>query len=336
VSRAVVEVLRGSLVESRHRVHVAVVDAAGRLRGHGGEPRRMTFVRSAIKPIQALPLIEDRVVERFGLSEAELALACGSHSGEPIHVAAARSLLRRAGLGEDLLACGPQQPIDEATRVSLARNGTAPARVHNNCSGKHAGMLALARGHGWPLEGYHRSAHPVQQRMLSEVARWSGLSAEEIPTAVDGCGVVTYALPLTALALAYARLAARARKEYGRDPAWRIVRVMLNHPQYVGGTGRLCTRVMQATGGRIFAKVGAEGVYCAGIPGAELGIVLKIEDGSRRASEPALLGVLTYLGLLSDDELAELNVFAEPEVINTRGEVVGVVRARIALEPADA
>jgi L-asparaginase II len=331
---AVVEVLRGSIIESRHRVHVAVVDGTGRVYFFANPQRRATFARSAVKPIQALPLVEDRVTERFGIMPEEVALACGSHSGEAFHVDAARRLLRKAGLGEELLACGPHPPIHDGSARSLARRGESPARVHNNCSGKHAGMLALARFHGWPLEGYHRSEHPVQRRMLAEVAHWSGVPAEEIPTAVDGCGIVTFSLPLSALATAFARLAAHARKEYSSDPGYRIVRAMLRHPEYVGGTGRMCTELMRHTAGRIFAKVGAEGVYCAGIPGAELGIALKVEDGSRRGAEPALLAVLRHLSMLSEDELAELARFAEPDVINTRGEVVGGVRARIRLEAA--
>jgi L-asparaginase II len=327
--KAVVEVLRGSMVESRHRVHIAVAGADGRLRARAGDARRVAFARSAVKPIQALPLVADRVLERFGIEGEELALVCGSHSGQSHHVLAARELLRKAGVREELLACGPQEPLHEASRRALRRTGERPQPIHNNCSGKHAGMLALARFHGWPLEGYHRAEHPVQRRMLAEVAKWCGMPAEEIPSGVDGCGIVTFAVPLSALAAAY------ARQDYASDPAVRVVRAMVKHPEYVAGTGRLCTELMRHTHGRVFAKVGAEGVYCAGVPGAELGIALKVEDGARRAAEPALLAALRRLSLLSDDELAELARFAEPDVTNTRGEVVGGVRARVELGAAD-
>jgi L-asparaginase II len=333
--KAMVEVLRGSMVESRHRVHIAIAGADGRLRAHAGEARRVTFARSAVKPIQALPLVADRVLERFGILDEELALTCGSHSGEAYHVLAARELLRKAGVREELLACGPQEPLHEPTRRALGRAGERPQAIHNNCSGKHAGMLALARFHGWPLEGYHRAGHPVQRRMLEEVARWCGMPADEIPSGVDGCGIVTFAVPLAALAAAFARLAAHTRQDYASDPAGRVVRAMVAHPAYVAGTGRLCTELMRRTHGRVFAKVGAEGVYCAGVPGAELGIALKVEDGARRAAEPALLATLRRLSLLSDDEVAELARFAEPDVTNTRGEVVGGVRARVQLGAAD-
>lgn len=328
---ACVEVRRGAIVESRHRVSVAVADADGALRAHAGDPELVAFARSAIKPLQALPLIEDGAAERFGFGAKEIALACASHSGEPHHVALALTMLRRIGLDEHALACGPHAPMHDASAHALRDAGRAPTRVHNNCSGKHAGMLAFARGRGWPVAGYHTAEHPVQQRMLTELVRWGGTPPEEIALAVDGCGVTTFALPLHALATAFAAFAAAARRS-DTGPA-QVVRAMTTYPEYVGGTGRLCTELIRTAGGRIVAKVGAEGVYCAGIPGAELGIALKVEDGARRAAEPALLAALHALGLLSDDELGTLGMFAEPVLRNTRGEVVGEVRAVVELEP---
>lgn len=330
MSEARVEVRRGGVVESVHRVHVAVVDGSGRLRARAGRVEGRVFARSAVKPIQALPLVEEAVVERFSLSGPELALCCASHSGEAVHVTTAAAVLDRIGLTEDALACGPHWPFDEAATGRLRANGQRPRRLHNNCSGKHAGMLALARGQGWPTAGYHAAGHPVQERMLAEMARWCDVPADDIELAVDGCGVLTFALPLGALAGGFGRLAREAR--VGGNAAYDIVRAMVGHPLHVAGTGRLCTRLMQVTGGRIFAKVGAEGVYTAGVPGAELGIALKVEDGAKRAAEPALLAVLHGLGVVSDEEMAELEGFAGPTVQNTRGEVVGVVRATIELE----
>jgi L-asparaginase II len=218
-------------------------------------------------------------------------------------------------------------PAAEALRDA----GVAPGRVHNNCSGKHVGMLALARVHGWPVAGYQELQHPVQRRLLREIARWTGSIDEEIPTAVDGCGVVTYALPLKAMASGFARMAAAARA--GDPVVSRVVHAMVRWPEYVGGTARLCTQVMRVVGGRIFAKVGAEGVYCAGIPGAELGVALKVEDGATRAAEPLLLAVLKALGLLSDDEMAGLAQYAEPDIENTRNERVGHLHAVVELKP---
>ena len=332
MGEARVEVWRGAQVESVHRVSVAVCACDGQLRAHAGDPELNILARSAVKPLQALPLVEDGVADQFGLTPAELALCCASHSGEPRHIELAESILRKIGASEEALACGPHAPFHEPSARALRAAGSEPRRIHNNCSGKHAGMLALARMHGWPLTGYHLPTHPVQQRMLLEVARWSGVPQDGIATATDGCGVVTFGAPLRALAFAFARFAAAARRNEN-GPA-RIVQAMTKSPEIVAGTGRLDTEVMRATTGRVFLKVGAEGIYLVGVPGAELGIALKAEDGAQRAAEPALLAVLRGLSLLSDDELAGLSRFAEPSIQNTRGEEVGAVRAVVRLEAA--
>jgi L-asparaginase II len=333
MSTAVVEVLRGGLVESVHRVHVAVADGVGRLRGRAGEPDTAVLARSAVKPIQAVPLVEEGVVGSLAITEVELALCCASHSGEPHHVRAAAGLLERVGLDEHALACGAHAPFHAPSAEALRALGQAPSRLHNNCSGKHAGMLALAAAHGWPLRGYHGAEHPVQLRMLQEVSRWSGIATDAIDVAVDGCGVSTFALPLRALALTFARLSIAGRSSESA-PA-RLVRAMTAWPELVGGTDRLCTELMRAARGRIFAKVGAEGVYCAGVPGAEIGIALKVEDGAKRAAEPALIEVLRLLGLLTDEDMGLLDRYARPDVVNTRGEVVGCIRADMMLETSN-
>lgn len=325
-----VEVWRGALVESRHEVSVAVVDAAGRLRAWAGEPNLVTYARSAIKPLQALPLVTDGVVERYEFGAAELAVCCASHNGEPGHVEAVGRILERIGADECELACGATQPLGEAVARRLRELGRAPGRVHNNCSGKHAGMLALALYHGWPRSGYHRADHPVQRRVLAEVGEWARVPVEDLGVAVDGCGVPTVSLPLTALAGAFARFAAAIR--VGARGAAAVAEAMVRAPWYVAGSDRLCTELVDAAGGRILAKIGAEGVYCAAIPGAELGVALKVHDGARRAVEPMLVAVLRVLGLLSDDEVAHLARYAHPEMVNTRGEVVGGIRATVALE----
>lgn len=326
----VVEVTRGAVVESRHVVHVAVAHAGRGLVAACGDGAFASFVRSAIKMFQALPLAEDGVIARLGLTPEEVALCTASHNAEPFHVAAARSILAKAGAGMDALACGPHPPMFGPAAEDLAALGIAPGRIHNNCSGKHAGMIALARHHGWPVEGYHEPAHPVQQRVLRTLCTWTGVEAAALPLAVDGCGLPTFALPLDRVALACARLAAAALTD---APAAAIVSAMTSHPEFVAGTGRLCTVLMRTTGGRVFAKVGAEGYYCAGLPEQALGVALKVEDGARRAAEPALLAVLHALGALSAGELDALHEFARPVIANTRGDVVGGIRARVALTP---
>lgn len=328
-----VEVWRGGIVESRHEVSAAVADGSGQLRAQSGDPNLVVFARSAIKPLQALPLAEDGLVDRFGLTDEELALVCASHNGEPMHVAAARSILSRIGVSEESLGCGPDRPYGAAAAQALDEAGETPGRVHNNCSGKHAGMIALALGNGWPLGGYLEEDHPVQQRMLAVLAEWSGLAAEDIGTAVDGCGVVTFALPLSALARAFGRFAGSARR--AGTPAARIVGAIARHPAMIAGADRLDTDIVRVTGGRVLTKVGAEGVFAAIVPGAELGVVLKVEDGSKRAAAPALLGVLRELGVLTEEEVGALASHAEADVVNTRGERVGVVRAVVELEALD-
>jgi L-asparaginase II len=323
-----VEVTRGALVESRHHVHIAVAHADRGLVRSTGNAALVSFVRSAIKMFQALPLVEDTIVERYGLTTAELALCTASHNGEPFHVDAARSILAKAGVTEDVLACGAHPPMLDAAAEALRARGVAPRRIHNNCSGKHAGMLALAQAHGWPIDGYHLPSHPVQRRVAETLAQWTGIHCDRTTTAVDGCGLPTFALPLDAMAFACARFAAAAQD----TPAARVIAAMTAHPEYVAGTGRLCTALMTTARGRIVAKVGAEGYYCAGAPAERLGIALKVEDGAKRASEPALLATLAACGLLSPTDMDALRPFAHPQLTNTRGDVVGEVRARITLE----
>jgi L-asparaginase II len=321
----IVEVLRGAIVESRHRVHAVVAHAEDGPLLVAGDPGHVSFVRSAIKMFQALPLVESGAPAVLGLTGEELALCTASHGGEPFHVAAARSILAKAGASEERLVCGPQAPLHGPAAEALRRAGIAPARIHNNCSGKHAGMLALAAHRGWPLAGYERPEHPVQRQVLATLSRWTGLARDELVQATDGCGLPTFALPLAAMAAGCARLAAAA--EDAAPGPRSVVEAMTRHPRHVAGTDRLCTDLMRVAGGRLFAKLGAEGCYCAGVPAARLGLALKVEDGARRACEPALLAVLGAVGALSLAERDRLSRYAEAPVLNTRGEVVGAVRA---------
>lgn len=323
-----IDVVRGGILESRHRVHVAVADATGALVASTGEPGLTVFYRSAAKPLQALPLVEDGVVERFGLTDAELALCCASHEGEPAHVAGVRSILAKAGLDASHLRCGPHAPFSDAEARALVRRGEEAERVHNNCSGKHAGMLALAVAHGWDPEGYHRAAHPVQERMLDEIARWSGIRRDQVGTAVDGCGVSCFAVPLTAMAASFARFADASRRGEG---AGRIVSAMTGHPFMVGGTRRACTQIMERTGARAFVKLGAEGVYGGGLPDRGLGFAIKVADGSRKAVEVALVHVLRSLDVLAEADLDALAHWRRPVLRNTLREEVGEMRVAFEL-----
>jgi L-asparaginase II len=334
MNRDVVELVRGSIVESSHRIHVAVVDSGGRLRASVGDPDRITYFRSAAKPLQALPIVEDGAYERFGLTPEELAICCGSHSGEPRHLAAVQSILRKVGVDGEALACGPHPPFHAPSRRELTESGLEPVRLHNNCSGKHAGMIALARVHGWDPAGYQRLEHSVQGRVFAELTRWVGVPYDGIGLALDGCGVVSFALPIRNMALGFARLAAAARR--GDAAPALVVNSMTGYPAMVAGEGRICSDLIARMEGRIVAKVGAEGIYGVAVPGAELGIALKVEDGSKRAVSSAILAVLRQLDLISEDDLGALHSYAYPDVFNTCGEIVGQLRPQICLSSPSA
>ncbi len=331
-----VELYRGAVLESRHRVHVAVVDSSGRLVAQAGDPDYRTFWRSAAKPFQAWPLVEDGVVERFGLTRQDLALACASHSSEPGQVALVREFLQRIGCSERDLMCGPHRPLSEAVAKDYETRGMRLTAVYSNCSGKHTGMLALAKHHGWPTEFYARIEHPVQQRCLDSVSRWTDLSKEQIGVATDGCGVACFALALRNMALAWARLGSGEwgvvphgadRREPLPTPHSPILEAMLHHPELIAGEGRPCTELMRAHPGRVVTKVGAEGVYSALLLRERLGVALKIEDGHSLASALAIATVLAELGLKPQPE----RLLGRP-LTNSRGEVVGEMRVSGGLE----
>ncbi len=320
-----VELVRGGLVESLHRVHAAVIGPDGELTAWSGDPRRPTYMRSAAKPIQALPLVLEGVVEAWGVTRAELAVCCGSHGGEPEHLRVVRSLLERVGLDESALECGPHLPMHEGSAHELLRGGDAPEPIHNNCSGKHAGMLALAQAKGWPTAGYSRPEHPVQERVLAEVERWTGVASHKIVQGVDGCGVPCFGVPLDAMARAYAELSAAAAGEEGASA---VLDAMTAHPFQVAGRGRLCTELMTELEGRVVAKVGAEGVYCALDRQTGRGIALKVEDGTRRAAEVALVAVLGELQVLGDDQSDPMAHRGAPSVPNTLGQPAARLRSQ--------
>ena len=318
-----VESTRGDLVESVHRVSAAVVDASGRLLAAAGDPSLVTFWRSAAKPFQAIPLLEDGAAQAFELGSEELALACASHSSERVHLDVASRFLAKIGASEDDLACGPHPPLGAAVAEMVVRTGHALTPRWSNCSGKHAAMVALARHRGWDARGYERAGHPVQERMVEEVERWTDVPRERMQFGVDGCTALCFGLPLTGMALSYARFAASA------EPAAVALRqAMTAHPMLVAGTGRFCTEIMAAWPGGIIAKVGAEGVYSAALLEERIGISLKVEDGDMRSAPVALMGVLRALAA-SGPGAAALETLARREELptrNTRGEITGVLR----------
>ncbi len=322
---AVIEVTRGGRVESRHHVSAAAVDERGELIAWVGDPEFLTFFRSAAKPLQALPVVADGVADAFEFSDAELAVCCASHSGEPAHIEAVEAILARIGCTENDLQCGVHWPFHRPAAEELRRKGKAPSRLHNNCSGKHTGMLAWSRHHGTDTKDYVRASHPVQERICREIGTWAGSTCEDLPVGVDGCGVPSFAQPLNVMADIYAKIVAAAERD-ASSSASRLTRAMTREPWYVGGTGRLTTRLMETTGGRLLAKYGAEAVYCLGDRERRLGIAVKVEDGNKRAIGPAVIEFLARLELLSGEEFAELDDRHHSVVRNTRGEIVGEIR----------
>jgi L-asparaginase II len=279
--------------------------------------------------VQALPLVESGAADAFGLNEEHIALACASHSGEPMHTTRVSAWLRHIGLGERDLACGSQPVRYEPVWREMVRRGEAPTRVHNNCSGKHTGFLTVARHWGVATGGYERHDHPVQQAVAKTLGELSGLSGE-LPWGVDGCAAPNFALPLSHFARALAQFAdPRSLAEPRAKAAKRIVESMIAHPELVAGTGRTCTILMRSAEGRAAVKTGAEGVFAAIIPERGWGVALKIDDGAGRAAETAIASVLDSLGLLGNDGAAREILFAP--VLNTRDAIVGERRPSEAL-----
>lgn len=322
MSAVAVRVMRGEAEESAHEVHAVVVGLEPGVEHRFGDPGLRAFWRSAMKPLQALPVVADSAAERFGFGEREIALCCASHHATPEQVAVVAGMLEAIGLDESALACGPHRPTSEEAARALDRAGEEPGRVHNNCSGKHAGMLALARHRAWATEGYERLDHPVQRRIREELARWLPRDPGELRWATDGCAVPTPRVSLREMAGAYARLA-----RTGEPAAAVVASAMTGRPSLISGPGALSARLMGVTGGRLVAKEGAEGVFCVAGREGGWGAALKVRDGATRAVGPALLAALGVLGLLEAGELDELADARRPPVRDTRGEVVGEIRA---------
>lgn len=291
-----VEVTRGPLVESRHRGAIAVVDAKGRSRYAVGDVGRPVFPRSAVKLIQALPLVESGAADAYAFGTAELALACASHNGETRHTALAAAMLARAGRSVADLECGTHMPSYDPAAADLIRAGEAPNALHNNCSGKHSGFVCLACHMGLDPKGYVGEAHPVMRAVTAALRDTTGAALDADVCAIDGCSIPTYGIPLERMALAFARLSTGEGLTPGRArAARRLMDACMAEPFYVAGTGRFCTEIMTAFAGKVFVKVGAEGVYCGAFPELGLAVALKCEDGSTRGAEAMMAAVIAAL-----------------------------------------
>ncbi|WP_137389985.1 asparaginase [Rhodoligotrophos defluvii] len=322
-----IEVTRGNAVESRHLVAFAVTDADGKLVLSGGDIDQPDYPRSSVKAFQAIPLLESGAADTFGFDEADIALACSSHNGEPRQIGAVARMLSKAGVSETALECGADWPIYKPAADAMIKAGQVPRPIHNPCSGKHAGMLAYARHNGMPLAGYVRPDHPVQQAVEQALSAFCGVQASQAPRGIDGCSVPTWALPLRATALGFARLATGRGIGSGRAAAAaRIIAAARAHPYMIAGTGRFDTDLMTAVP-RVFVKSGAEGFLVASLPHAGLGIALKCLDGAPCGSTIAMAVLLRKLPIWTADEEACLANFATRPVLSRKGEMVGEIRA---------
>lgn len=327
-----VELTRGGTVESVHRVHVAVVDGAGNLVAHAGDADVVTFLRSAAKPFQAVPLVASGAADAFGLTDRELALCCGSHAGEPMHVDVVGSILRKGGLDASLLQCGTHPPFNKPARQSLG--GQKPTPAHHNCSGKHAGMMLVQKHVGADPAKYLDPREPVQRMILDTVAECAGVPASSIRVGTDGCSVPNFALPLAAGARLFARLAL----PQGVAPATakaleRLRGAMVAHPDMVGGSAeRFDTDLMGASEDRLVSKAGAEGVQGVGDLASGMGFLLKVEDGASRAVAPATVEALRQLAWLEGRAFEVLGDWWRPTLTNWSGRVVGETRPVLRLE----
>ena len=323
VNPVVVEVLRGDRVESAHRGAGAVVDAAGRIALAFGDVDRPIYPRSAVKAFQALPLIESGAADRLGLDEAEIALACASHSGAEAHVALARGMLAKAGRDAGALECGAHWPLGETAARALARSGATPSALHNNCSGKHAGFVCVACAEGIDPQNYVSPGHPVQRAVTAALAEMTGARLDAENRATDGCSIPAYAIPLRALACGFARFATgQALPPERARAAARIRAAVAAHPTVVAGPGRFDTEVMTLLGARAFTKTGAEGVYCAALPGPGLGLAVKADDGGKRAAQVMIAALLRRFGGFEEP----LDRFVAPTLVNWNGIEVGALR----------
>jgi L-asparaginase II len=330
-----VEATRGGVCESAHRGAIAVRDADGHVVVALGDTLRPIFPRSAVKVLQAIPLVESGAAERLQLDDEELAIACASHNGEPAHTAVVERFLGKAGLDASALECGTHWPRVEKVAQALAAAQQAPTALHNNCSGKHAGFLCLAcslcdgvhvRQYA---KGYVAPRHPVMRAVTEALQATTGYDLKTAPRGIDGCSIPTFAIPLEHLALAFARVGTGTGLRPGHArAATRLRQAVARHPFMVAGSERFDTRVMEALGERVFCKVGAEGVFCASFPERGLGVAIKIDDGNTaRAAEVAMAAAIEAYVDLDDEEASLLRSLSELMLRNWNGIEVGALRA---------
>lgn len=331
-----VKVYRGDYIESTHDVHVAVVKSNGDLLAYYGDPHRLTFARSSMKPLQAVPAVESGAVDKYGIEPSELSLFCASHSGEPFHRETVLNILQKLDLQEEHLQCGTHIPRHMESYHKLIRSGSELTPVFSNCSGKHSGMLAGTLAQEMDLKTYRQLSHPYQQQILDVIAHITGYDRESIETSVDGCGVPVHRVPLYNLALGFSRLAKpehwQEKADKRKNALKRIRDAMMAYPEMVAGTNEFDTDLMKVFAGRIVAKGGAEGVHCFGDTKTGIGVALKIEDGNSRARSVVTMEVLKQLMIGKEAHWNQLGNYVATPVLNARDEQIGKVVANFTLQ----
>ena len=332
MSQIIVEVSRGSIIENIIRGNIVVIGADRSIIARLGDPDYYTYMRSTAKPIQASAAVECGAIDHFGITEAELAIMCGSHIGDEYHLSTIESILEKIDLKENDLTLGADLSFSMALREKRLAENIAPRKAYNNCSGKHTCMLTICRYMGWDHHNYQKISHPVQRLIYATIAQYAQMDAEEITIGVDGCGVPVFAMPLSKMAVAYHNLACPiALPGKKQSSAKRIVAAMTAYPQMIAGYSHFCTELMTVTKGRIIGKLGADGVYCAAVPSQGIAIALKIEDGNGKMLPVAMMEVFRQLDLLDTEEKAKLQPFAVYDNINCQLEKVGEVNAKFQL-----
>jgi len=333
MSEILVRSNRNMIIENMHRGSVVMIGAEGRVKAYCGDSRQIAYLRSAAKPLLATALVESGAARAFGLSGAELAIVCGSHTGAPEHAQAVGGILAKLGLQEEDLTLAPDLSLDTKLRERRLADHVPPRKLYHNCSGKHAGMLALCRHMGWDTAEYQAKEHPVQQMLLCAVADFCGLHSSDVMLGVDGCGVPVHGMPLYNMALGYYNLCnseqlAGAR----REAAGAVLDAMSAHPAMVAGEGRFCTELIRSTKGRVIGKLGADGVYCTAEREGGWAMALKIEDGNVAAIPAVVIRAFRQLDILSEEEHQSLRHFAVRDIVNCRGEKVGETKAAFHME----
>ena len=330
MSEIVMVYTRGKHVENIHRADVVAVDCNRKILASIGNSHLPMFWRSAAKPFQALPFVKEGGMEKYGITDEELAILVSSHSGEEFHVKMIREILAKLGLTEEALDCGAIRPMSGKAFKDIVKAGEKPLAVHNPCSGKHTQILALALMNGFSIGGYTDPNHPAQRLIFDHIAMVTSMKPQDLDIGIDGCGVPVFYLPIFNMSLAYARLSSPHLGDWGEyEPAAKRIRdAMSKYPKILSGTGRIDEAVSEVTKGRIIAKCGADAVYCIAVKDANIGITFKIEDGSYHAIAPMVIGVLKWLDLLTRDEFAELDKRFPPVLRNIRGDVIGMIEMK--------